>query len=463
MLLEARQNKNIASVSIQKLTENSGMQPTSHLLMTNSGVYLYVFDIVRLMHDCNGGKTRESLSRWLRSTKALGSMTSVILVGTNSESVRSNKDLLEINLDLRKLTKGLGDVIQNHACNLCFFPIDNETGAGIALLRQQLRDLVKADQKENEQISIRWISLLDRILEERKRVEFVTLTEIRSLVKESDIPLDEIDQVLQWLHEQGFIIRPMSTNLQKQTIVINPQWLIQSIQKIVRDRSLLAADLASFKNVGLHEDWKIMLTKGVASKDLLEYLWGGEQVDFLIDIMTQAMLISSWVSSHERKYLVPCLVPAKTVDSGNPRDYKSEFAIKLSFLPNGLFHRLVSLFVKHSHFSSLVVVDHNICASRVELKYSSKGSVVIEENKESNQIHLRIEGDMDTQEVLQTMASILRKINSDMKPRGKFQWEAFMLDSASGVMQKYKNEVNPLRQRKSYQQPFNVESLIRDI
>lgn len=70
--------------------------------------------------------------------------------------------------------------------------------------------------------------------------------------------------------------------------------MIDKIGQLVRDITVHKVNWQKFKQAGVYKDAKRLYMHGLASRDLLEYLWSTSQTAFLIDLMRAALLLSDW-------------------------------------------------------------------------------------------------------------------------------------------------------------------------
>jgi hypothetical protein len=149
-----------------------------------------------------------------------------------------------------------------------------------------------------------------------------------------------------------------SSELRK-IVILDPQWLVTSLTKVIRDfkvHTYTENEMPVKNGENLEElDW--------LSRNLLfNHLWKDQPEDtreFLLNVMKNAALACDWVSRKypDRKlYLIPSLFDLNdkySTKPGNTRVVKNpetQFDLNFSesFLPNGLFTRLVAYVVSHA-------------------------------------------------------------------------------------------------------------------
>eukprot|EP00511_Aplanochytrium_stocchinoi_P011954 CAMPEP_0204875770 /NCGR_PEP_ID=MMETSP1348-20121228/46820_1 /ASSEMBLY_ACC=CAM_ASM_000700 /TAXON_ID=215587 /ORGANISM="Aplanochytrium stocchinoi, Strain GSBS06" /LENGTH=757 /DNA_ID=CAMNT_0052032375 /DNA_START=59 /DNA_END=2329 /DNA_ORIENTATION=- len=265
-----------------------------HIFLTKTGVYILAFDMREFMSSQT--KAVKYLSFWLNSIKLHAPAAPVVVVGTFLSDIDNVKDIRFINVELDEVIKTItAQVVTNEGEDLIIFPIDNKTGEGVDALRMKIEQVVRADPVVDQEVSMKWILLLDEILSKRKSSSYLLLKDVQRIAKDVEISTHkEFELALSLLHDRGMLIHLTATEILKNIVIINPQWLIDSLTKVIRDDILHRFNEGEFARVGLKEDLKRLFEYGLASRDILEYVWDQEQVDFLLDLMERTLLLSKW-------------------------------------------------------------------------------------------------------------------------------------------------------------------------
>lgn len=143
--------------------------------------------------------------------------------------------------------------------------------------------------------------------------------------------------------ERGLTIHLTATVTLRNVVIIKSQWLIDALGKVIRDSSIHVRQ-ENFQKFGLEKDAKTLFEEeeGIASRDLLEHLWYNDRTEFLIDLMKRTMLMSNYGKD---KFLIPSLL--KKRDDAKLSNSACLFNFSETFLPHGLFQRLVCLCVEY--------------------------------------------------------------------------------------------------------------------
>ena len=308
----------------------------------------------------NREEAEEYLRFWLYSVKMHSGDAPLLLIGTFMDSLESPSQVDQINIELGQVLKKFPQVVGNDEQSLCFFPLNNKGGGGKEIKR--IRSVIERETRKQDHvhqpISSRWTRFLDKLFKTDEEEEdghvsnWVSFSDAVEVANSVGISGDqEIEEMLQLFHELGVIVHLTRTQSMKNVITLNPQWLIDSISKVIRDDALHQYDKEEVAKKGLTGDLEKLFKRGLASIDLLEYLWEKDEVDFLLDLMKHTLLISEWdFGSSEPLFLVPCMVQSANempFQKTYSRSCKIDFSD--SYLPSGVFQRLVCLCVSESN------------------------------------------------------------------------------------------------------------------
>jgi len=399
-----------------------------HLFLTRYAIYLIVFDM-RKMLQCEETTIRY-LKFWMNSVNLHASEAPVILVGTFYEEVEAQVKLERIEkLVTGKLEIGVKfkQVIRNLDNDLMFFPIDNRTGKGIDSLRSNIELVTRGQDFMHRLVSSRWMCCLDKMLQLQHR-SWIYLRDVKGIANGLSISnSEEINSMLALFHELGVIFHLTTTEILRDVVTLKPQWLIDSLSRVIRDGRIHAFEMDTLEKVGLRGDVDQLFDCALASQDLLEYWWGKEHLNFLLDLMRQALLLSDWNFRSENLFLVPSLAPPGSVQQLPGSDLEGKgcvgstcvFDFSASFLPIGVFQRLVCLCVSRS--SRIKGTEEPIMYKKwSRIRFGSEGIIYLEQRDE-NKILLTVGKDRPASRTLNVIQSMLQKINRDIM-NGGLSW-----------------------------------------
>mmetsp|Transcript_12525 Transcript_12525/g.14613 ORF Transcript_12525/g.14613 Transcript_12525/m.14613 type:complete len:946 (-) Transcript_12525:74-2911(-) len=346
-ILDAYDERDAIKLSIWDFGGQKIFYAMHHIFMTESGVYVLVFD-VRKMKVASETRKKASkfLSFWVRSIKLHAPLAPVLVIGTFSIEA-SSADLLQIDSLMKQILSPLKkQLVFNDVDKLNYFPIDNPTYVGVNIVRQYLEQTVQKDSFAKDEVSIRWIVFLDELMKRRQRESFLYLAETHKIGLSVGLSnRAEVDLALSLFHERGVLLHFCATNALRNIVILEPQFLMEGLGKVIRDGELHHFSENEIRKHGLKDDIDTLYKSGVASKDILEFVWPHEHMNFFIDFMQRTMLLSEWNYDHEVQYLIPSLILEK--HSGNPDGVRMILDFK-QFLPVGVFQRLICLLIAHS-------------------------------------------------------------------------------------------------------------------
>ena len=87
-------------------------------------------------------------------------------------------------------------------------------------------------------------------------------------------------------------------------MIIDPQWIVDAFKDIITPHEFL--ENRKIESDGMQE----FKQQALATKSLLETLWKGNDVQFLIHLMQQFNLLLPIEHNGEEKYLIPCMLPS---------------------------------------------------------------------------------------------------------------------------------------------------------
>uniref|UniRef100_A0A6S8E7N8 non-specific serine/threonine protein kinase n=1 Tax=Aplanochytrium stocchinoi TaxID=215587 RepID=A0A6S8E7N8_9STRA len=406
-----------------------------HLFLTDFGVYTLVFDMRNIIQSSD--ESLEYMKFWLNSVKMHAREAPLLIVGTHLDSIDASQ-LKVVDKHLRKLVNKsrFPQVIYNSEdLDLVFFPVSNLNRAGINEVRKKLDEVAFKQRFVNEKIPVRWIKCLDMMFEDES-ASFIYMKDVRTLGKTVEITsMEEIDMMLQLFHDLGMIIHFTSTPTLNDIVTLSPQWLIDGLSKIIRDRELHKYNAKKIRDVGLEDEVQKMFEEAIVSLDLMEYFWEHNTVEFLIDLMKRTLLISDWAfdGQHDGNsfFLVPSLLHEQKNTNQNQKPtnvHRCSFDFSSSWLPNGVFQRLVCLCVAHSanqKGSQRPKLDQSNCKVWF-------GSDEVGLQQDGDQILVSVADAKTASRYYGMLKSMLFKINSDTMKSG-LEWNLFFEANVNGT------------------------------
>ena len=345
------------------------------IFMSPEAVYVLVFDLSKNLFDKAGGNRGDNLSvpnlnsedsnldhimRWMDMVHSLKyssdaeTLPPVILVGTHPDSVKEDPDrIMDCLLDRFCKNRLLGEHIAGSVA------VDN-TRAGMALgqedqgivrLRQQILEVAKKLPHTKKEVPLQWLYIESRIQHQAQcGVKYISKLSFKEKIVEKDckIQVGEVEPILNFLHDRGTIIYHENANNPNGLVVLDPQWLVNVLCKII------TVIPSREEKINIRSHRKKLKEKGILAKELLDHACrqqGLTQVEqSLLFLMEKFNLLFRCPSvDNEEIYLVPCMLTAKPEEELIPPadDTSSSpmyVTFKTEYVPIGLFSRLVVLF-----------------------------------------------------------------------------------------------------------------------
>ncbi|GBG25054.1 Leucine-rich repeat serine/threonine-protein kinase 2 [Hondaea fermentalgiana] len=336
-----------------------------HVFLTKYGVYVLVFDMRQILADQES--VIEYLRFWLNSVKLHAPNAPIVMVGTYADEVTTDDEYQRIEGILRRDvgTKLLVQVIKDSEARRSFFPMNNASASPTRgeKLRQIIENCAADQDYVKQKVSLRWIRILTDLVEDSAQ-QYVSMAHVRSLGSSYGVTGEELSHMLRFFNEIGALVHLDANETLSKNVVTQPQWLLNKLSRVIADEMHIESLYydPELQRLGLAEDFERMRKMGVASYELLDFLWDGDEVDFLIEFMNSAMLLSPWPFNDKREYLVTSLLrddsdtlAAEQGDGAqaiDPSEFEGGAACALDFsefyLPDGVFQRLVPICAEYS-------------------------------------------------------------------------------------------------------------------
>jgi len=442
LLIRSRTDKDALRFSIWDYGGQKVFYTLHHLFLTRFGVYLLIFNMNELLL-----KTEESvdyLKFWLNSKKIHAPSAPLFLAGTFLDKLESKDDIATVNSILAKLVAEFM-FVRNESDGLYFFPLSNQDDTGVGLLRSEIEHVTRRQEYVNRAVSLQWMQCLDSMLTRAKEmdVSWLKLQSVRKLGKEAGIKsLSEIDVMLELFHELGVLVHLTATANLKDIIVTNAQWLVDSISKVIRDGEIHRysdKEEAEIENAGIMDDVNRLFKNALASRDLFDYFWDRDAVEFLLDLMRRTLLMGDWKFGNEKDlYLIPSMLTDvdpngwSNTQLDEKKLYQCWFEPSIGFLPIGVFERLICLAIAHSAntFDSTENIKEPILRKNFNRVWFGPDCEVILESKhgsdsQADMIMMSLDNPERAQRVFTVIVSMLQKVTADFTVNS-FDWNIFV-------------------------------------
>ena len=367
--------------------------------------------------------TEEYIRFWLTSVKLHAPEAPVLIVGTFLSSVNDVEAV-------RNMHRSIHSIVNPHfpqviLGNGAFHEIDNKRGIGIKKLREQIEVVTRNQEYVHFPVSIQWTRLLDWMFS--RKDSWIKFAEVLETAQAMDIKTEEeVKAMLNIFHELGVVFYFTGTETLASIVTTRPQWLINKIALVIRDKQLHAHQGESIQKANLLDDAKLLFQEGLLSTDLARLLWDRDQQTFLFDLMRQLLLLSEWNFDGNGEYhLVPSMVtaaPPKLELTG----VKCRFAFEI--LPTGVYERLICVCVDYS--------SHQEITMRPEM-YKNMGRVMLQAGnivtlqKSGNDIVVDVAKPEQASMTLGILMLALKKLKDEVMGEGLI-WTLSLEDPQTG-------------------------------
>ncbi|KAL9960688.1 hypothetical protein ACROYT_G034174 [Oculina patagonica] len=374
------------------------------IFMTLAAVYILVFDLTKELSTTAQCHVREEgydnveipapdsedtnldhIMRWLDLVHSFSennqSLPAVMLVGTHADGV--NCDPKERMDAVINTFVDSAEVFHNHIEDT--FIIDNTTAGQlgeedpIVRLREEVLNVAEKLPHTKDEIPLTWFKVEDAIYGQvTQGGKYITTQKFKREIAEKickfDMESDDFEVLLRYLHDRGTIVYHDRADNPDGLVVLDPQWLIEVLCKIVTIKTQR------------REKPRIRRDKGILRAELLEHSCKDQQVEDiqqpLVFIMKKFNLVCEW--KHKDKssdYVVPCMLTKNAegdlVDPTLNQQEPVYIIFNTNYVPCGLFSRLLvflwewaasktnceeqQLFVNAARF----IIGENTCAAFV--------------------------------------------------------------------------------------------------
>ena len=398
LVLQEEQGRDSLRMSVYDYGGQTVFHTMHSLFLTKHGVYVLVFSMVALLDAFMNAK--QAVKFWLSSVHLHAPKAPIVLVGTFLDQLTKDKGHIE------DVESGLASCL-DRSCNiakndkLSFFPLDNSTGKGIVELRLAISTAAHGQEFVHRKVSIRWVRTLEDVVATNEcwisRTSFVALSR-----KNQVNAAEEVANMLGFFHELGVLLYFDFTQSLQELVTMKPKWLFSAISKVVRHSSIHRLDKEFVESNNIQEDITRAETSALVSRDLLEILWEGKQVEFLLDLMRSLLLLSTWnFATSDELFLVPSLLEQRAENQEVEKE-RYTCLLNFDFLPDGIFERMVCLWVDYSSSKS-TSMEPSLKNGYAKIYLSQGSEVWIRKSVATIEINVKLERDA-FQCLRQTMA-----------------------------------------------------------
>ena len=337
-----------------------------HMFLRSQAIYVIVFNMAEFAEDSLRDLTAKikSLHFWLESVRShVTTSTPILLVGTHRGNMeRSTMKRINDNLKRNFFKLFCGELVLNKVDKLVFFPVENSLGQNDSGIQTFQRAIIATAEELKETIGqnipLSWIQIQDALISMKsdKGAKVCVRFEEFPTVFDNFICTNWTEDTLKYFHEKGFM---MYLNKEPKRVLLNPDILIDIIIRLVTKQP----EGIPQRSYRCH--WNLLQEKGMLTKFLLEFL-----LESVLSKVESKEDVTAFLEEHDLicpltykmapingeclapTYFVPALLPIctdeKTLLWNDRSTDKKFFVFFKKFLPEPLFHRLLSRAHKNS-------------------------------------------------------------------------------------------------------------------
>lgn len=357
-----------------------------HLFLTEFGAYLLVFDMREVL--TKEDVAVEYLQFWLKSIALHAPQSPIVLVGTYADEVHTRSEYGRINEVLEDRVNIVDEhnnqVVPNENNGLAFFPVDNRNNKGLREVQDAVLVALTGKDFMTYPVPLSWISCLERLLRSESRsADYMRLSEVEVIANDCGVQPQDVTLMLSFFHETGSLFYFHRCSDLRDIVILNPQWLVDALTCLIYDNEVHTTSVWEVRR-SLRPDEKLFRTRGVLSPRLRKAKWKAkglstEVQEKLLILMENMLLVCKW-PWHKGKGA--CIIPSillskKNLEARAELDVieaiqkydgaKCKIDFSESFLPEGLFQRLVCMCAVYAELFSDEVEDPPIVRGRAAI------------------------------------------------------------------------------------------------
>ena len=329
-----------------------------------------------------------------KQQKCLPDFPKIMIVGTHGDQIKSKEEELQVLSELESSCKGkaFNEIILNQ-----IIVVDN-TKAGKGKdedpgYKEVRKEVSKFANSLCTRTPIAWVSFRKVLKKCVGSTPILSYEQIVSIAKECGIPESVVPSVLHFYHEMGVFLHYISIKSLSQTVIVEPQWLIQQLCK------LLMPEWYSCRPDGTKNLWQYLHKYGILVEPLYKKLWddcgltgkGQAIVDLLdhFDLAKKILSVPKEVRRFGQTYFIPCML--KNLSQEDIQAKKKEhlqYAIKQAatlhimfttkYVPPGFFVRLAAHLINSQNCKPLF--ESGTSRNCISFYYNEFDRVIISES-----------------------------------------------------------------------------------
>ncbi|MCA1604096.1 MAG: hypothetical protein LC775_01095, partial [Acidobacteria bacterium] len=190
---------------------------THQFFFSRRALYLMVWN-------AREGQEQNGVEGWLRRIRLrVGTECRAIVVATHSDERRPE-------LDFPQLQRTLPGMLAGH-CD-----VDNQSGNGIADLREMIAGEAASLPQMGQLLSSRWLAVRDEVSDLAEAEPQIPYEQFVATCERHSVTGDAIGTLVNLLHDLGQVIYYGEDEGLRELVVLNPEWLTKAIGRVLEDQ-----------------------------------------------------------------------------------------------------------------------------------------------------------------------------------------------------------------------------------
>ena len=236
-----------------------------------------------------------------------------------------------------------------------------------------------------------WLAFRQVLQKADLKHPILSYSEVCIIAKECGIREEVVPSVLHFYHQLGSLLHYANIPSLANTIIVEPQWLINQLRKLLMPEWYLQ------RPEHLKRLWKMLEEMGILTEEMYREIWcdcglvGGGQalMDLLehFDLAKQIVIYSREMGFYNGiKYFVPCMVKVRPkgvkIQETTPKPIRQAATLYVSFntgyTPPGFFIRLIARITNHKGYTPLL--NQQVYRYSITFKCNELDRLVISES-----------------------------------------------------------------------------------
>ena len=236
-----------------------------------------------------------------------------------------------------------------------------------------------------------WLAFRQVLQKADLKPPILSYSEVCIVAKECKIREEVVPSVLHFYHQLGSLLHYANIPSLANTIIVEPQWLINQLRKLLMPECYLQ------RPQHLKRLWKMLEEMGILTEEMYQEIWcdcglvgGGQALMDLLEHFDLAKQIDVYPREmgfyRGIKYFVPCMVKVRpkgvNIQEATPRPTRQAATLYVSFntgyTPPGFFIRLIARITNPKEYTPLL--DRQVYRDSITFKCNELDRLIISES-----------------------------------------------------------------------------------